>query len=159
MKWVIINAYQIGLVFKNGAYLRMVKAGNYFLWASETGSKFYYLVTRPFVPAYELNIFLQDKELAEALHLVEVKDHEIALLQYENGLLKQVLTPDDMPIEVLVIAYAFVYVDLEQDRYYRGYRPAKRRQQASVLALRAYLKRVENHEKRCFLVDGYIAGR
>ena len=39
----------------------------------------------------ELNILLKDEQLADALHIVEVKDNEI-VLQYENGLLKQVLT-------------------------------------------------------------------
>jgi hypothetical protein len=68
MKRVIINAYQIGLVFKNGAYLRMLKPGSYFLWASEKVE--IYSVTRPFVPAHELNIFLRDQELFESLHLV-----------------------------------------------------------------------------------------
>ena len=74
MKRVIINAYQIGLVFKKGAYLRMLKEGNYWLRTSRKVE--IYEVTKPFTPAYELNILLRDKELAEALHLVEVKDHE-----------------------------------------------------------------------------------
>jgi hypothetical protein len=39
----------------------------------------------------ELNILLKDEQLADALHIVEVKDNEI-VLQYEDGLLKQVLT-------------------------------------------------------------------
>ena len=90
MKWVIINAYQIGLVFKKGAYQRMLKEGTYWLWPAEKGEV--YDVTKPFTPAYELNILLQDTQLAEALHVIQVKDHEIALL-YENGLFKQVLTP------------------------------------------------------------------
>ena len=50
-----------------------------------------YDITKPFVAPVELNILLQDKALADILHVVEVKDNEI-VLQYENGLLKQVLT-------------------------------------------------------------------
>ena len=50
-----------------------------------------YDITKPFMAPVELNILLQDKALADILHVVEVKDNEI-VLQYENGLLKQVLT-------------------------------------------------------------------
>jgi hypothetical protein len=87
MKRVTLNAYQVGLVFKKGAYTRMLKEGSYWLWPSERID--IYDITKPFTPAYELNILLQDRQLADALHFVEVKDHEI-VLQYENGLLKQV---------------------------------------------------------------------
>ena len=34
MKWVKINAYQVGLVFRNGAYRRMIKEGKYWFWES-----------------------------------------------------------------------------------------------------------------------------
>jgi regulator of protease activity HflC (stomatin/prohibitin superfamily) len=109
MKRVVINTYQIGLVFKNGAYLRMLKAGSYWLWPSEKVE--IYEVTKPFTPAYELNILLQDNSLADALHVVEVKDDEI-VLQYENGLLRQVLTPGRYAYWKAVIAYKFVRADL-----------------------------------------------
>ena len=89
MKQVKINAYQIGLVFKNGVYKKMLKEGNYWFWFAE--NVVVYDLTKPFNAPIELNILLQDVELAEALHVVEVKDNAIAL-QYENGLLKQVLT-------------------------------------------------------------------
>jgi regulator of protease activity HflC (stomatin/prohibitin superfamily) len=149
MKWVIINAYQIGLVFKSGAYLRMLKPGNYFLWASETVE--IYSVTRPFVPAYELNIFLQDKELAEALHLVEVKDHEI-VLQYENGLLKQVLTSGRYAYWKSVIAYAFVYVDLSKIDITEDIDRAMLL--SKLVSPYVRTSSVENYEKALLFVDG-----
>jgi SPFH domain / Band 7 family len=149
MKWVIINAYQLGLVFKNGAYLRMLKAGNYFLWASETVE--IYSVTRPFMPAYELNIFLQDKELAEALHLVEVKDHEI-VLQNENGLLKQVLTPGRYAYWKSVIEYKFVRLDLSKIDITENI------DRATLLSKQVspYVRSssVENYEKALLFIDG-----
>ena len=111
MKRVVINTYQIGLVFKNGAYKRMLKEGSYWLWASETVE--IYDLTRPFTPAYELNILLKDTDLAEALHVVEVGDHEI-VLQYENGLLKQVLGPGRYAYWKAVINYGFVRADLRK---------------------------------------------
>src|SRR5215207_6741616 len=86
MKQIKINAYQIGLVFKNDVYQRMLKEGKYWFW--EKVQVHTYDLTKPFMPLIELNILLQDKELAETLHVVEVNDNEIVLL-YENGLLKQ----------------------------------------------------------------------
>jgi hypothetical protein len=111
MKRVVINTYQIGLVFKKGAYKRMLKEGSHWLWRSEKAE--IYEVTEPFTPAYELNILLQDSDLAGALHVVEVGDHEI-VLQYANGLLKQVLTPGRYSFWKAVINYRFVRADLSK---------------------------------------------
>ena len=90
MKKVMINAYQIGLLYKRGTYTRMLKEGSHWVWPAEKVE--IYDLTQRFAPACELNIFMQDRELMERLHVVEVKEHELVLL-YENGLLKQVLTP------------------------------------------------------------------
>src|SRR5215216_1839943 len=111
MKQVKINAYQIGLVFKNGVYQRMLKEGKYWFW--EKVQVYIYDLTKPFVPLIELNILLQDKELAEMLHVVEVKDHEIVLL-YENGLLKQVLTAGRYTFWKSAVQYDFVRADISQ---------------------------------------------
>jgi regulator of protease activity HflC (stomatin/prohibitin superfamily) len=111
MKRVVINTYQVGLVFRNGAYLRMLKEGAHWFWGSEKVE--IYEMTQPFTPGYELNILLQDNDLAQAVHVVEVKDHEI-VLQYENGLLKQVLTPGRYTFWKAVIDYRFVRADLSK---------------------------------------------
>ena len=47
MKQVKVNAYQVGLVFKNGEYKKMVLAGSYWFWSNET--VYVYDVTRPSV--------------------------------------------------------------------------------------------------------------
>ena len=39
MKKVRVNAYEIGLVFKNGAYKRMLKEGTYWFWKGEDVKK------------------------------------------------------------------------------------------------------------------------
>jgi SPFH domain / Band 7 family len=149
MKRVIINTYQIGLVFKKGAYVRMLGTGNYWLRASEKVE--IYEVTRPFTPAYELNIFLQDMELAEALHLVEVKDHEI-VLQYENGLLKQVLTPGRYAYWKSVIEYKFVRIDLSKIDITEDIdRATLLSKQVSPYVRSAS---VENYEKALLFIDG-----
>jgi len=65
---------------------------------------------KPFIPALELNILLQDAELAEALHMVEVKDGFIALL-YENGLLARILTAGRYAFWKGIVSYEFIYAD------------------------------------------------
>lgn len=108
MKKVTINAYQAGLVFKKNVYQRMLKEGTYWFWFGET--VLIYDLAKPFVAVVDLNILLQDAHLAEALIVVEVKDNEIAL-QYENGLLKQVLTAGRYAYWKGIINYQFVIAD------------------------------------------------
>ncbi|HTI91171.1 MAG TPA: slipin family protein [Puia sp.] len=108
MKRIIINAYQIGLVFKNGVYQRMLNEGRYWLSLNEKAEVFE--KGKPFTPALDLNVLLKDAELAEALNLVEVKDGFIALL-YENGLLARVLTTGRYAFWKGMVSYDFVYAD------------------------------------------------
>jgi len=109
MRKVKVNAYEIGLVFKNGAYKRMLKEGTYWFWEGE--NVIVYSLTQPFIAPVELNILLQDNEIAEALIVVEVKDNAIAL-QYENGLLKQVLTAGRYAYWKGPVNYEFVRADI-----------------------------------------------
>jgi hypothetical protein len=111
MKKITINPYQIGLVFKNGAYQRMLAEGKYWLKFKEEAMV--YDVTKPFTPPCELEILLQDAALANALHIVDVLDTEIAL-QYENGLLKQVLQPGRYAYWKSIIQLDFVKADISK---------------------------------------------
>ncbi len=111
MKKVKVNEWQAGLVFKNDGYKRMLEAGTYWFWKGE--DVYVYDITRPFVAPVELNILLQDKQLADRLIVVEVKDNEIAL-QYENGLFKTVLTAGRYTFWKSVINYDFFKEDISQ---------------------------------------------
>lgn len=111
MKKVKLNAWQVGLVFKNGAYQKMLLAGTYWFWKNEL--LYVYEITRQFVPPVELNILLQDPRLADILQLIEVKDNEIAL-QYENGLLKTVLTPGRYAFWKSLVKQEFIKADISQ---------------------------------------------
>ena len=111
MKRVKVNEYQVALVFKNGAYQRVLLTGKYWFWKKEV--VYVYDVTKPFMPPVELNILLKDAMLADILHVVEVKDNEI-VLQYENGLLKQVLTAGRYTFWKSVMQYEFVRADISK---------------------------------------------
>ncbi|MCX6318668.1 MAG: slipin family protein [Bacteroidetes bacterium] len=111
MKNIKINAWQAGLVFKNGEYRKLLLTGSYWFWGNETVSV--YDITKPFVAPVELNILLQDKMLADLLQVVEVTDNEI-VLQYENGLLKTVLTAGRYAFWKSVIRYDFIRANISQ---------------------------------------------
>jgi regulator of protease activity HflC (stomatin/prohibitin superfamily) len=83
----------------------MLLSGSYWFWGNETVYR--YDVTKQFFAPIELNILLQDEALANILQLVDVKDNEI-VLQFENGLLKEVLTAGRYTFWKSAIEYQFV---------------------------------------------------
>lgn len=109
MKNVKVNAYQRGLVFKEGVYQRMLTEGSYWFWGSETVKL--YDITQPFIAPLELNILLQDTALAEALIVLEVKDNEIAL-QYKNGFLEAVFSAGRYTFWKSAVEYRFIKADI-----------------------------------------------
>jgi hypothetical protein len=148
MKRVKVNAYQIAMVFKGGVYQRMLKEGNYWLW----NEGFYiYDVTKPFVAPIELNILMQDAQLADALHVVEVKDNEM-VLQYENGLLKQVLTAGRYTFWKGVINYDFIRADISKIEIADNIERAVLQNRLLANYVRSYS--VESYEKALLFVDG-----
>jgi len=149
MKRVKINAYQIGLVFKDGVYRRMLKEGRYWLRFSE--KVWVYDITKPFQTSLELNILLKDEQLREALHVVEVKDNEIAL-HYENGLLKQVLTAGRYTYWKGIVQYEFISVDTSKIEITENIdRPTLLSKQVAPY-VRVYT--VESYEKALLFIDG-----
>ena len=149
MKRVKINAYQIGLVFKDGVYRRMLKEGRYWLRFNEKA--WVYDVTKPFQASIELNILLKDEQLREALYVVEVKDNEIAL-QYENGLLKQVLTAGRYTYWKGIVRYEFISVDTSKIEITENIDRATLLSKQVAPYVRAYT--VESFEKALLFIDG-----
>jgi len=149
MKNIHVNAYQVGLVFKKGVYQRMLKEGNYWFWKNETVHK--YDVTQPFIAPIELNILLQDIALADALHVVDVKDNEI-VLQYENGLLKRVFTAGRYTFWKSVIQYDFVRADISKVEITENIDRATLQNKLVAPYVRSYA--VESHEQGVLYIDG-----
>ncbi len=152
MNMVKVNAYQVGLVFKNGEYKKILMAGTYWFWNEVV---YLYDITKPFVAPIELNILLQDKALAGILHVVEVKDNEI-VLQFENGLLKQVLSAGRYTYWKSVIEYEFVRADTSKieitENIVRAILMNK------LVAPFVRIVNVESNEKALLFVDGKYAG-
>ena len=153
MKQVKINAYQIGLVFKSGVYKKMLQEGNYWLWMNET--VLIYDVTKQFNTAAELNILLQDTALAEALQVVEVSDNEI-VLQYQDGLLKQVLTAGRYAFwKNAVNNYAFIKADISKIDITEDISRTVLQNKLVASYVRTYT--VEYYEKAVLFIDGKFA--
>ena len=153
MRKVKVNAYQVALVFENGAYKYMLKEGTYWFWKRKAVKL--YAVTEPFVAPVELNILLKDEALAEALIVVDVKDNEI-VLRYENGLLKQVLTAGRYAYWKGPVEYKFVRADVTKIEITE---PIDRATLLSPL-VSPYVRSisVENYEKAILFIDDKYAG-
>jgi hypothetical protein len=153
MKKVKVNAWETGLVFRNGAYKGMLKEGTYWFWKGET--VYVYALTAPFHSPVELNILLQDEALAEALITVDVKDSEIVLL-YENGLLKQVLTAGRYAYWKGPVDYSMIKADIS----ITDIPPTIDRTTLMHKLLAPFVRSlsVENYEKGILFIDGKYAG-
>ncbi len=149
MKKVKLNAWQVALVFKNGAYQRSLTEGTYWLWGNE--QVYVYEMTMSFNAPVELNILLRDAKLADLLELVEVKENEL-VLQYENGLLKTVLTAGRYTFWKSVIRYEFVRADISKPEIDESINKAL----FNRAPLNVWVRNIEvqSYEKGILYVDG-----
>ncbi|MFC5404349.1 slipin family protein [Cohnella soli] len=87
----IIRADERGLLFKDGNYVRYLKPGTYRFWPLAEYKIVTLNVNKPFaVPDRDLQLFLQDAELASELTVVDVQDYEYAL-HFEDGKIVRLL--------------------------------------------------------------------
>ncbi|WP_430813747.1 hypothetical protein [Carboxylicivirga sp. RSCT41] len=89
MKRVRINKGKTGLVFRNGDYVKVLSAGKH--WVRYTDKVGICNMSQPLSLSMELNILLQDEELAKMLTIVEVSDKDL-VLRFENGVFTGVLS-------------------------------------------------------------------
>jgi hypothetical protein len=149
MKRININAYQVALVFKNGEYKKMLTAGKHWILFNEQ-VRIYEKTERFNVPV-ELNILLQDADLAEQLIVVNVQDNEIAL-QYQNGLLNQVLNAGRYVYWKGIVSYDFVLADIGNIEIDPAIKKATLQNRLLADYVRTYV--VESYEKALLFVDG-----
>jgi len=149
MKKVRINKGNVGLVFKNDDYKRVLTEGTYWLGMFESLTTF--SMARPFVPPVELNILLRDEALANMLTVVKVADSEIAL-KYEDGIFKGVMTPGKYAFWKGVIDYTFTIVDLTKKEIPENIDVNLLLKPELASYLRVYT--VESYEKGILYLDG-----
>lgn len=149
MKRVRIHTSEIGMVLKNGEFRRLIEAGTHWLRLGEKAMR--YERDTAFKPGRDLNWFLRHEAIRNALHLVEVKENEIAL-RFEDGLFKEVLSGGKyaywrgaVSFTTMVFNLDEMEVPAEVPRYLFG-----------RAAMWPYVRvfKVEAHEKGVMLVRG-----
>jgi regulator of protease activity HflC (stomatin/prohibitin superfamily) len=106
-----IDAYNVGLVFKNGALVNVLDAGFNFVALNEHVME--YDLTKSFLAPMDLSILLKNENLANRLIVVDVSDKEL-VLQFENNLFKRVLTAGRYAFWKGVVDYSFTVVDVSK---------------------------------------------
>ncbi|WP_295117505.1 slipin family protein [uncultured Chitinophaga sp.] len=149
MKRITINAWQKGLVFKEGAYRRMLNEGNHWLGRKDTVTV--YDMAQPFVTGLELNILLKDEAMRDALHIIDIKEGQLVLM-YENGLIKQVLSAGRHAFWKGLMDYRFVWVDTTKVEITENIDRATLGNKLVSQHVRSVT--ISNHEKGLLFIDG-----
>ena len=108
MKFTRIHKHKMGLVFKNGAFVRALTEGKYWLGFSETVQV--YNRVGAFEVSQELNFLLEDEVLKDALSVVDVKDSELCMV-FKNGKFFKILNTGQYAFWKSVITYEFKLID------------------------------------------------
>jgi regulator of protease activity HflC (stomatin/prohibitin superfamily) len=109
IKNVQIKAYEIGLVFKNGNLIEILKEGNYWIFGNKSVEV--YDMKSLFKSNTDLTLLLKNESLKSMLEVVEVKDGEIVLM-YENGIFKEVLNVGQYAFWKGILNREFQKIDL-----------------------------------------------
>ena len=149
MKRIRINEGEVGLLFRNGDYQRVLARGVY--WVFPFDDVWSYDLTKRFIPRKDLTILLRDEKLKGMLTIVEVRDNEIAL-RFENNIFAEVLTPGRYAYWNGVVEHGFKMVDLSAIEIDESLDKTllNRRE---VLAYQRVFE-VESYEKGLLYVDG-----
>lgn len=111
MKRVRINAGKVGLVFKNGNYLRVITEGKH--WLSFNQRVLVYSLENTFAAPIALELLLKDETLADMLDVITVKDNELVLV-FEKGNFKNILSAGRYVYWKGLIEREFKRVDLSK---------------------------------------------
>lgn len=144
-----INQGKIGLVFRKGDYLRLLKPGQHWLRALDTVKV--YDTAYPFTAPVELELLLKDPELAAMLTVVEVRDEQL-VLKYRNGNFQEALKPGRYAYWKGLVQYTFITVDLRELELPKEVDRELLMKPALLPYIRAYS--VEPYEKAVLMVDG-----
>ncbi|MFD2285650.1 slipin family protein [Pedobacter petrophilus] len=150
MKRVTINTNDVGLVFKKGKFKNVLTAGTYWLGFGDEisiydmGKEYNFSVS-------ELEILLTNSDFVNIVHIVDVADHELALV-YRNGNFKNVLIAGKHAIWKGLSTYTFekvnisnIEIDANIDRNLLEKTPLMNYIRAS---------KVESYEKALLFIDG-----
>ncbi len=146
---ITINAYRVGLVFKNKKLEKVLQEGDYWIFGNR--EVMVYEMKQSFVAPIELTLLLQNETLASLLEIVEVGDAEIALY-FVDGIFSEVLTTGRYAFWKGYKANSFTKVDLSKVEITEAVNKAL----LENSKLRAYTRRfqVMDYEKGLLFVNG-----
>lgn len=147
-----INKDQRGLLYRDGDFVRVLRPGRY-LRLPFSGTHVAIVDTcEPFPARRNLSLYLEDRQLADELEVVEVRDGEL-VLHYVDDRFREVLTPGRYAFWKVLEVHRFVTVNREQAEIKAGFvEPAVLELPALKQFVREY--RVEGHEKGLLFYDG-----
>lgn len=149
MKKVIIDPNYAGLVFKNGELKRVLTAGTYWLgWSEHIGI---YDMSKPFSSIKNLDVLLQNSDLENLLHVIDVADTELVFV-YQNKNFQKVLTAGKYAYWKGITQYAFAKADTGD--YEIPNTIDRNLLDKSELAAFVRKYKVEAYEKALMFVDG-----
>lgn len=151
MTFVRIKDTEVGLIYRNGVFRRLVGEGRHWQWPGEKVVR--YSKAFPAHFGVEQNLLLQHEELADMLHQVEVSDDEIVLL-YEEGNFQKVLTAGRHYFWKGLVNYRFITADLSKVEVTERVSP--RVLNSPQLRHYVHIFRVANYERAFLLVDGQM---
>jgi hypothetical protein len=151
MKRITIPSNQVGLVFKNQALVEVLTTGRH--WIGFGATVDLYDMSAPFLPSQELNVLLQNNELAALLQVFEMADNEIGLL-YKDGNYRQVLSAGKFAFWKGATVYSLVKADLRT--LYIDESIDKNLVEKGFLGAYTRSVRVEAFEQGILLVNGAI---
>lgn len=149
MKFTKIYRNKIGLVFKEGTFVRALNEGNHWLGFGERVR----ILDRigEFETKLELNVLLEDEILSDALTVVEVKDNEFCMV-FKNGTFLKVLYAGQHAFWKSVIDYRFETVDTTNYEVDENFDKSLLRY--NELKHLMYQFAVQSYEKGLLIVDG-----
>lgn len=90
MKFLSIPINQVALVFRDGKLTRVLTPGSH--WIGFGATEQLYDINLMFAPTQDLNLLIQDVQLAAMLDVYDIADNEVGIV-YRDGKFRQVLPP------------------------------------------------------------------
>ncbi len=113
MKYVV-KKHEMGLLFKNGSFVKAVKEGTYRYAALSHYTLINVDMRVKFAPkGMDINLFLEDRTLMDMLHIVRVRDNEIAL-HFADGNFVDILPPGAHAYFKAIYDHAFRIVNTDE---------------------------------------------
>ncbi|MCI5058519.1 MAG: slipin family protein [Flavobacteriales bacterium] len=148
-KRIKVNKGQVALVFKNNEFTKVLQPGKY--WVTIGSDVYTYALNEAFHTPIDLDVLLENKEVADLIDIIEVADQEIALV-YENKNFRYVLNAGRHTFWKASKKFSFQIADLSKIEIPKGISKNTLVQTELLPYIRVFS--VESYEKGLMFVNG-----